>query len=126
MAAGLVVKARIWREFNLTDDVIGGAVRSGTIAYEDISCRVEQMKPNDRLIQEGYQIGKYAQVECVPSTLLIYENDEFEITYPAKHRYYGHKWRVDAVQYPNMFADESRGILLLTLSHKEYAHKVRA
>ena len=123
MTAGFNLEARVWRvSFINADDVVGGAVTTGTYAYSKVQARLHE-KPVDHVFyQQGIEVVKTFQMMVKPSTLMIYDRDEVEITWPTTHRFYGKRFRVMGDAYTNFHPREERGYLILDLTRSVRAH----
>jgi hypothetical protein len=116
MTAGLNITARVWRMLAPTDDDVGGALMSGTVAYECIHARFTEQRPSMLLVQQGIETEKMAQAMLRPPSLVLYETDHFEITGPPNHPFYLDRWRIMSIETPSMHPSDGRGFLTLTLS----------
>lgn len=116
MTAGLNVSARIWRESQAPDDSSGGAIITGTVAYECVHARFSPQRPNMLLLQQGLETDKIAVAMVRPPSLVIYERDEFEIVGPPNHQFYGNHFRIISVESAGVHPSDGRGFLTLTLS----------
>jgi hypothetical protein len=123
MTAGFNIKARVWRVcFANSDDVVGGAVVTGTYVYCDVPARMHEKPVDHVFFQQGIEVVKTFQMMVKPSTLMIYDRDEVEITWPTDHRFYGKRFRVMGDAYTNFHPREERGYLILDLTRSVRAH----
>jgi len=122
VASGFNIKSKVWRISFPSDDSIGGAQSSGTVAYKDIDLRLHAIEPDQVFLQQGLETLKTFRATVRNHNLLIYERDELEITWPTNHRYYGDRFRVDGVTESNFHPRDRRGYLILNLSRSERAH----
>ena len=122
MTAGFNIKARVWRVSFGTDDVVGGAVVTGTYAYTDVQARLQERPVDHVFLQQGIETQKTFQMMVKPSTLMIYDRDEVEITWPPDHRFYNVRFRVMGDAYTNFHPREDRGYLILDLTRSVRAH----
>lgn len=108
------------------DDEIGGAQPSGTVIYENVSCRVQSLKPTQAIREQGI-IGIDLFVGLVhPHTLDIENNNELEITAPANSPYYGKVFRIQGdPQRTSTSASDSRGYLLVNLKRVEKSRTIQ-
>lgn len=123
--AGLNVRGNIWRIDTTTDDVVGGAVTTGTLVYTNVWLRFEAQEPEQLLLQQGLETPKIFNVTCVPATLDIRERDEVEISKPTDHLFYGYRFRVIGVRYSSHVPRDPRNYLMLTLRRSERAHTIQ-
>ena len=122
MISGMNSRMNIWRINFTTDDEVGGAVITGTLMYQNVHCRVEAVRPEMILVQQGLEIPRIFTAHVVPATLIIRERDEIEVTIPLNHAHYMERMIVRGVQTLGMRPSDSRSYQVLTLSKKEYAH----
>jgi len=77
-----------------TDDEVGGAYPTGTILHENVQARIDENLADVRLIQQGLETVKTFSATFWGYQLSFREQDEFEITSPPNHRYFGKRFRV--------------------------------
>jgi hypothetical protein len=102
MTAGMNSRVRIWRLANEADDVVGGAMLTGSVQYEDVRARIEANPEDQLLLQQGLETTKTFNALVVPGTLDILERDELQITRPTHHPYYAVRFRIVGVQRSSM------------------------
>jgi hypothetical protein len=102
MPAGMNSRVRIWRLANEADDVVGGAMLTGSVQYEDVRARIEANPEDQLLLQQGLETTKTFNALVVPGTLDILERDELQITRPTHHPYYAVRFRIVGVQRSSM------------------------
>lgn len=122
MSAGMNARATVWRITFPTDDDVGGAVATGTPIYNDVTFRIQANLPDQAFLQQGLETLRTFDGFCRPGTLLIYERDEVEITWPLNHRYYGERFRVAGVTESDFHPNDARAYLILSLTRSEKAH----
>ena len=122
MTAGFNIKARVWRVCFDADDVVGGAMVTGTYVYCDVLSRLHERPVDHVFYQQGIEVTKTFQMMVKPSSLMIYDRDEVEITWPTGHRFYGKRFRVRGDAYTNFHPREERGYLILDLTRSVRAH----
>ena len=98
MTAGLNIKVNIWRMSDDTDDVVGGAMITGTVAYQDIQARLTLRRPSQVFLEQGLEVDKIGDVLVQGHNLTIYERDEIQVVWPLTHAFYGDRFRVQGVQ----------------------------
>jgi len=119
---GMNLLVRVWRISEPSDDMIGGALSSGTLVYTGKRARMESQKPVEAIVQQGLETEKIFNMNIQPVSLIIREHDEIELISPVTHPYYGKRLQVVGVQNQSMSMSDPRSYLLLTLHYKEYAH----
>ena len=120
-AAGLNIKVRIWKIEYSPDDVVGGAVVTGTVVG-DYPARFRENKENQLLLQQGLEVEKTYSAILVPGTVDVHERDELEIIQPTDHPYYGQRFRVRGVDYGMLNPRDPRNYVHLTLSRSRISH----
>lgn len=122
MTAGFNLKGKVWRIFYPTDDEIGGAQSSGTVAYNSIDLRLHAIEPDQVFLQQGLETLKTYRATVRDHSLIIYERDEIEIIWPPEHHYYESRFRVDGIMESNFHPRDARGYLILNVSRSDRAH----
>jgi hypothetical protein len=122
MTAGLEIKCRIWHITFPSDDDVGGAYTSGTVAYDNVSGRIREEKTTPLLLEQGLEVAMLFNVEVRPVGMTIYERDEFELIFPQNHWDYGKRYRIIQVQHTSMHPSDSRSFINLTIRREERAH----
>ena len=122
MTAGLNIHIRFWRMTTPVDDEIGGAVPTGTIIYDDVPARIEPVRPDYVLIQQGIETTNLYTCVCRPANLAIKEYDEAEVVFPLNHNLINKRLLVRNIQDTSIHPSDSRGYLVLTLERKFDAH----
>ncbi len=115
MRAGNNLRARFWRKSYIANDVVGGAVPSGTVIYQNVEGRIQAATPIPAFAIQGVETNKIMMGIFFPGSLDVQEYDECEVTSPPNHPYFGLKFVVDTVQKPNYHPADPRGELLLTM-----------
>ena len=125
MVAGLNSRCMIWRITQDADDIVGGAVITGTVVYENVLTRFES-EPEDQIFAaQGLETLRTYKATIVPGTLHIKERDELEITYPFDHPYHGDRFRVTSMQYSTHNPRDPRNYVLLGLVRSVRAHSLQ-
>lgn len=116
MTAGLPVLVDIFRISQSADDVVGGALITGSLVYQDVHARVEDFMPEqETMLMQGLETQKQYLVLLRPMSLIIYERDEIAVVRPPQHRLLNQRLRVRAVQYDSVHPRDSRGHIELTV-----------
>ena len=98
MTAGLNIRVNIWRMTEDTDDAVGGAMITGTVAYQDIYARLTLRRPSQIMLDQGLQTEKTGDLLLQGRNLTVYERDEIQVVWPPTHEFYGDKFRILGVQ----------------------------
>lgn len=98
MTAGLNVKIDIWTMSQDTDDLVGGAMITGTVTYEDIRARFTMRRPSQLLLQQGLEVTKTADLLIQGRGVTVNERDEIQIVWPLDHPFFDDRFRVEGVQ----------------------------
>lgn len=123
MVAGQNLRCSILRETQSTDDAIGGAMMTGTVAYEDVDIRMEEQPTQQLLLQQGLETIKTFEATIVPGTLVIKERDEIEITFPVEDVRYGNRYRIINTRPTSFNTRDPRSYISVTMVRSERAHK---
>jgi len=105
---GLNTRFRVWRQSQVSDDQIGGAVYTGTVTHEYIRGHFSATLPNQELVEQGLETMKTADAFVWPGTVVIQERDVLEVVGPSHHEYYGKRFRIIGLKKGDMHA-HSRG-----------------
>lgn len=98
---GLNLRANIWYITNASDDIVAGAVLTGTLAYHDVPVRIEEQRVTQVILEQGLETAKL--YDCVlQSRVIIHERDEVEVTKPSTHRLFGKRLRAMVVQHDSL------------------------
>lgn len=97
---GLNIKVTIHHNNYMTDDDIGGAVVTGTVAYPGLSARLSARRPSQAALEAGLEVERlFDMIVNTQGLSLIHERDEVEVTYPANSPYYGERFRILGIQH---------------------------
>ena len=122
MVAGQNIRSSIWRITQDLDDVVGGAVITGTVVYENVLTRFESEPEDQIFIAQGLETLRTYRATIVPGTLQIRERDELQITEPFDHPYHGLRFRVIGSRYSDFNPRDPRNYILLDLVRDVRAH----
>jgi hypothetical protein len=121
MPAGLNAQMRVWRMANVADDDVGGALISGSVAYDCVACRFTPLRASQLLLEQGLETERLGTIITRPDIMLIYERDVIEITAPTFHANYGQRFRILDAERTGMHAADRRGFMYLTVSRYDRA-----
>jgi len=121
MIIGLNSRARVWRMVNqpAADDDVGGAMITGSVAYDSVRMRWTPRALNFMLLEQGLETKEMMRVFIWPASLLVYERDELEITAPVNHPNFGERWRVVSANRTAIHPSDPRGFLHVTIERLE-------
>lgn len=121
MTAGLNVSGNILR-FSATsnDDVVGGAVPSGTVIYSPVFARIKAEEPTLALLEQGLETPEIFTSLMAPGTIVLQHNDQYEVTSPPASPHYGKRFVIIGVQ-PSDLTDR-RKYIRVTMRRIEQAH----
>lgn len=122
MPAGLNQVARLIRFSYPIDDVVGGAVPSGTVVYENLTIRIKSEKPTLALLEQGLQTPTIYTGLLFGGNIIIEHNDQIEVTAPPQGWFYGKKFRVIGVQRSSNHPVQDRNQIRVTLRRYEESH----
>ena len=121
MTAGLNVRIDVYRIDEDDDDEYGGAVVTGTILYEDVSARLQALKPDPLLMMQGLEVDSLFRLMARCSDRPYREYDEVEVVWPTQHKYYGERFRIIKVQEDALHPFDRRSFVEFTLSKMKYS-----
>lgn len=110
----------IYRYTQAADDAVGGAVFTGTVLHNNISCQFEDIPTNRMLLQQGIEVKKVAFALVRPATLDILELDQFEIMHPPYHPNWGQRYEIEKVDVDSRPASKAESLIRLTLRRIDY------
>lgn len=116
MTAGMNVRIKVWRLTEITDDDIGGAVLTGTVSYQTLDARWQELKPDSMMLFQGLEMNEIFRCMTRPTTLSIEENDEVELVWPPTHPRYGVRFKVIKIQRDGLHPMDRRNFVELSLS----------
>jgi hypothetical protein len=124
MVAGMDCKVRIWRLTDQDDDVVGGAVLSGTVQYANMYARLDAVPSEQLLVQQGLETTKTFTATLVPGTYDVRERDELEVTAPHDHIFYGNRFRI--IEVRRLFNPRNpNNYMVVTMERRIRAHGVQ-
>ncbi len=98
-----------------SDDSSGGAVPSGTVVYENLSIRIEPVKPSQVLLEQGLQVPTLFSAMVFAGNIEVKHNDQIRFTAPVNDRYYNKKYRVIVVQNSGNHFSQDKNQIRVTL-----------
>lgn len=104
------------------DDSSGGAVPSGTVVYQNLNIRIEQVKPTQALLEQGVQVVHLYNAMVHPGNIVVKENDQIRFTAPVNDRYYNQKFRVVGVLPSSGHPAHDRNLMRFVLKRFEESH----
>jgi hypothetical protein len=122
MVTGLNLSLDVWRTEYYTDDMIGGAVVSGTLQFHNVIARFEADLPTQVILEQGLETDHIITAVVVPGTLDIRERDEVEIIAPYDHWDINKRFRVVGVAHSSHNPRDPRNYMLLSLTRSVRAH----
>lgn len=122
MPAGLNQLCRLIRFNYPSDDVVGGAVPSGTVVYDRLVIRIKSEKPTQALLEQGLQTPTIFSGLLFAGNIEIEHGDQIEITAPPVGFFYGKKFRVIGVQRSSNHPAQDRNQVRVTLRRYEESH----
>jgi len=104
------------------DDVVGGAVTTGTIVYQHIGLNMQEMPVEQLLLQQGLETQKSFRGTIAPGNLDIRVKDEMEVTSPYNHPYCNEMFRIINIRHSSFVPDDPRSYIMLTMVRSVRAH----
>ena len=127
MPAGMTCRGRIWKIDYDDDDVVGGAMITGSVAYSNVPARIEA-NPQEQLLmqQQGLEtVRTFNALIVIPGSPDVQERYEFEVTAPVHHSYYGVRFRIVGVQYSSMDRYNPNNYIRLSMTREVRSHAVQ-
>lgn len=122
MTAGSNCRVDIYRIGWGTDDLVGGAVTTGTLQYQNVYCRFQANPEEQLILQQGLETVRTYSAVIIPGTLDIRERDEVEVAQPTDHQYYGDRFRVVGMRFADFPPRDPRNYIMLQLTRSVRAH----
>lgn len=120
--AGLNQVARLIRFSYPSDDVVGGAVPSGTVLHENLLIRIKSEKPTIALLEQGLQTPTIYTGLLFAGNISIEHNDQIEVVAPLGSWFYSKKFRVIGVQRSSNHPVQDRNQIRVTMRRFEESH----
>jgi len=98
VVAGLNLQVNVWRMTVDTDDTVGGAMITGTVAYYNLDAAITPHRPSQLLLQQGLETNATYDLTSKLRNITLYERDEVEVVHPVGHPFYGLRFRIMGVQ----------------------------
>lgn len=122
MIAGSNCRIDIYRIENDEDDVVGGAVLTGTLQYQNVHARFQSDREDMLILQQGLETVRTFTFTVFPASMDIYERDEVEVIQPTDHKYYGKRFRIMSVRYSDFNQRDPRNYIMLHATRDVKAH----
>lgn len=98
MTAGLNIKVDVIRTNYASDDVVGGAVVTGTTVYSHLPFAMTPRRPSQVSLEAGLETETFYDGTCSQtfyrSLVAIQERDEIQVVHPPEHPLYNLRFRV--------------------------------
>lgn len=121
--AGYNARVNIIRINYAADDIVGGAVVTGTVAHEHVMARVEANAQEQLLMQQpGLETVRTFNALIIPGTLDVRERDELEVVAPTHHPYYAVRFRIVGVQFSSMDNYNPNNYMRLSMTREVRSH----
>ena len=104
------------------DDVVGGAVPSGTVLYQNLSCRIEANMPTQVLLEQGLEIPTTYQCLVFPGNINAKHNDQIRVTAPTTDWFYNKKFRIIGLTRSSSHPGNDRNLIKFILKRWEESH----
>ena len=123
MPAGMTSRVNIWRIDYDSDDIVGVAMTTGSVAHSNVHARIEANEQEQLFMQQpGLETIRTFNAIIVPGSLDVRERDELEVTAPAHHPYYGVRFRIVGVQYSSMDRYNPNNYMRLSMTREVRSH----
>lgn len=125
MTAGLNLRIDVWRITTPTDDVVGGAITTGTVVYSGVEAFMQESPQSMVFSEQGLETLSIFNMTVSPGTLTIYERDEVEVVEPHDHYYHGKRFRVITSRHSSHNPRDPRNYLILTVTRSDRMHQLQ-
>ena len=105
-----------------TDDVVGGAVPSGTVLYERLDCRIEANMPTQALLEQGVDVTPTWQILIHPGNIDASHNDQIRFTAPQNDWFYNKKFRVVGITRSSNSSGNDRNLIKFVVKRWGESH----
>lgn len=122
MPAGMNRVCKIIRFSYPVDDVVGGAVPSGTVLYENVNVHIKAEKPTQALLEQGLDTPTIFSALMFAGNLDIQFNDQIEIAFPTTDWFFGKRFRVIGIQRSSNHPAQDRNQIRLVLKRWGESH----
>lgn len=123
MTAGLNCRMNVWRIRNAADDPTGGAIVTGTLAYENCEASIVESSGTIMMQQQGYEVPVMFNVMVKIPNNDISERDELVVTAPYNHELIGLRLKVSGVHLLPYGPSDHRRYVHLVATRSSFAHK---
>lgn len=96
---GLNLRVSFIQNNYVSDDAVGGAVITGTVAYTDIDVRISARRPSQQSLESGLEVNRIFDMILIGQGLSVNERDEVLVTWPLDSPYYGEEFRIMGIQH---------------------------
>ena len=104
------------------DDSSGGAVPSGTVAYRNLSARIEANMPTMALLEQGLQVPETFQVLIHPANIDAKHNDQIRFTAPVGDWFFNKKFRIIGLTRSSNHPANDRNLIKFIVRRWEESH----
>lgn len=122
MIAGSNCRVDIYSIENDEDDLVGGAVVTGTMMYQNVLARFQSDREDQLILQQGLETVRTFTFTVFPASMHIEERDEIEVIKPLDHTYYGDRFRIVSVRYADFNQRDPRNYVILHTTRNVKAH----
>lgn len=122
MTAGLICRANVWHIYNIKDDASGGAIVTGTLAYQNCETSIVESSQTILMQQQGYEVPAVFNVMMKVPGNDISERDEIEVTAPYNHELIGLRLKVSGVHLMPYGPSDHRRYVHMSVTRSSTAH----
>lgn len=107
------------------DDIVGGAVTTGTVLHQGVFGRLQGNPPEAILLMQGIETPRTFRMTVRPGNLDIRERDYVRVTFPPNHPYYNQNLRIVGVTFSNFVPDDPRNYMIVDVMRSVEAHRIQ-
>lgn len=120
--AGSNCRVNIYRITWDDDDIVGGAIITGSLQYHNRPAFLQANEEEQIILQQGLETDRTFTLTIVPGTLSINERDEVQVIAPYDFPYYNNRFRIRGIRYSSHTPRDPRSYIILQLSRSVRAH----
>lgn len=98
MIPGYNLKVNVIRMNNAPDDIVGGAIYTGTTVITDQPAAIGATRPTQQSLEQGLEVEAIYNLSIQQCGVTLIERDLVEVTCPSDSPLYGLQFRIMGVQ----------------------------
>ena len=119
MIPGYNLKVNVIRMNNTDDDIVGGAVITGTTVLTDQPCAIGATRPTQQSLEQGLEVEAIYNLSIRQCGITLIERDLVEVVCPSNSPLYGLQFRIIGVQPDRLGRHQSATLSRIRRSRRE-------